>query len=323
MQQKERVKSQALRAYRSEEALYAQGLVDGLNQGRKVLETLMEELEEKKVNLPLKVEIEPKVEEPEPEPAVTVDLGVKQQEPSRPSVSYEEFDKLHKRNEYLARQQERTNKQLQEAIGAIQSFLTAKNEQAEVPTSQPQVQDDLEKIAEQDWKKAVKILGREAASEVLAEERQKWEELSRRERENHILENSKKIVLERYPSLENESSEEAQVYLEVLREDPSVLSNSHGPEIAMSRMEQKLAQMGKNPPQVRSVLDREVGRERERLIRAQATSGVSSRSSGGETKIVLSQDEKEFCDEKGLPYERYAEMKRRDKSAFKEGVSVS
>lgn len=45
MQQKERVKSQALRAYRSEEALYAQGLVDGLNQGRKVLETLMEELE--------------------------------------------------------------------------------------------------------------------------------------------------------------------------------------------------------------------------------------------------------------------------------------
>src|SRR3990167_4752531 len=279
--------------------------------------------EEKKVNLPLKVEIEPKVEEPEPEPAVTVDLGVKQQEPSRPSVSYEEFDKLHKRNEYLARQQERTNKQLQEAIGAIQSFLTAKNEQAEVPTSQPQVQDDLEKIAEQDWKKAVKILGREAASEVLAEERQKWEELSRRERENHILENSKKIVLERYPSLENESSEEAQVYLEVLREDPSVLSNSHGPEIAMSRMEQKLAQMGKNAGQVRSVLDREVGRERERLIRAQATSGVSSRSSGGETKIVLSQDEKEFCDEKGLPYERYAEMKRRDKSAFKEGVSVS
>ena len=164
-------------------------------------------------------------------------------------------------------------------------------------------EDEIDELATRDWKKAVELLAekklRDLQKEQIEAEKQNslWAE----------LEHSKSRVRERYPSVDIESSEEAKAYMEVLNENPSYLKNTHGPELAMYKMEERLRAQGRVPKEVEPLIDRELER-RSRVSTASVTPG---RHAAKPNTYVLSKDQKELCDRHKIPYEEYARNAKR------------
>lgn len=267
---------------------------------------------------PPKGETEPQVivEKPELQATVEIPLNEPQKEAGKKetqdfSLSFEELKKIESRIGYQARQLEKRMKEM-EALA---------NQSSKPQKTEGEVQ-DLDEIANTDWKKAVKILGKEAAKEYLAELQQaNTVEATRRSAELE-LEKSKKLVLSRYPNIENESTDEYKTYVEVVNEDPSILQNPRGPEIAMYRMEQKLMATGRMPQAVKNYVEPKIDEEVSRRARVGAVSATPKAPVRNENVIVLTQDEKEFCETRGIAFSDFAKMRKNTKEQFREGVSV-
>lgn len=242
-----------------------------------------------------------------------------------PQISAEELAKLHRRMEFQARAFERSTKQVSELASQIQSMreATTQAERQTIIKDQPGLDPEIQSLAERDWQKAVKVLATKEA-EALIEQKLKERELKQSQieaqRSNQQAqvtewERSKQKVTQRYPSLLDDGSDEANLFREVYNEDQSLYRNIHGPEIAMYRMEEKLRASGKTPASVRSIVDRETSR----IARAQGSAIVGRPASNGK-QIRLTVEQVKFCQDHHLSQESYAKSLARMQSG--EGVEV-
>ena len=211
----------------------------------------------------------------------------------------EEIKKLHKRLEYSNRQTEKALKKMEEMAQRIQSLQPPTQNTAEG-------QDELDKLAEKDWKAAVRALGRDEALKTFQELQNGMAQQQARNESLNENEKSKDSVRKKYPMIDDENSREAQVYIEVLNENPQLLKNVYGPELAMYKMEEKL-RSSRNPEL-----------QRESRVRAAYIPPGRTPNPGG--PIILTEEEKELCDRTGTPYDRYASMRKMGAQDFREGV---
>ena len=238
---------------------------------------------------------------------VTVDLDKKSpdqtQEKSTQTKESDRFSedlkKLHNTIAYQTRQLERAMREMEE-LKRVRNFEEPKK--TEIPKEDL---DEIDIIAQKDWKLGVKkVVEKDIESTIsFILEKRKLEETKKFEQQNlyQQLEKSKQVVLSKYPKIEDEETEESNIYRQVINEDPSILKNVNGPEIAMYRMEERLKLMGKTPAGVRPMIDKEVSR----LVRA-GVSSVVGKQINSNGKITLTKEQKEFCDHYSIPYEQYA-----------------
>lgn len=207
----------------------------------------------------------------------------------------QDLSKLHNTIAYQTRQLEKAMRELQEMRTQLNSRPAPKDEP----------QDEIDEIAQKDWKLGVKkvVLPEIEAKvqEILEKRDQAVREAQMKTAKLESLEKSKQRVLEEYPEIEQEGSEINRLYIEVINEDQSLLSEPNGPELAMSRMERKLRALGRTPQSMKPVIDKEVNR----LARAGASSVVGKQASPN-GKVTLTNDQKAFCDHYSIPYEQYA-----------------
>lgn len=252
---------------------------------------------------------------------VIVDLNKKedQPKPDQSQLSVEELRKLHNRSEYLNRNLERTLKQVQTMVSQMQSGQTNQSSSQTQSHEKSGQVDELDQIAEKDWKQAVRILAEQVADEKLTA-RQKAELTQRTEQERIMtLNKSKSNVLSKYPNIDDETSQESKIYAKVLEENPDLLSNVRGPELAMYKMEERLK--SSDPIlQQKENMD-EIDKEVQRRMRISASSVPAGRPAA-DNKIVLTTLDKEYCDRNGIPYEQFAKMTKVGPAGFREGVSV-
>lgn len=231
------------------------------------------------------LEKKPEIKEKELKPAVQ----------SKPS---DDITKLHNTIAYQTRKLDQALRELQEVKGHI---ATSRQN-----TTQKESQDldEVDRIAQTDWKQGVKKVVEpeieKRVEEILKKREEAQAELTRRNSLTSELNKSKERVISRYPMIEDETSEEASLYRQVINEDSSLLSNVYGPEIAMYRMEERMRQMGKTPAMLKPVIDREVSR----LTRAGASS-VIGKTTNTSSKPTITREQKEFCDRYNIPYEKY------------------
>ena len=241
------------------------------------------------------------------EPQVVVDLDKKPEVPVQKQEDKPQSQEISKLNNTIAYQTRKLDQAMRELNEMKQRFVSAPQPVQDVPDSQ----DEIDKIAAKDWKLGVKKLVepdiQRRIEEALTKREQAQNEIKRRASLESELDNSRKKVLEKYPQIEDSGSEESSLYRQVINEDTSILSNIHGPEIAMYRMEERMRQMGKTPPTVKPMIDREVNR----LARAGAASVIGKQASTG-GKITLTKEQKEFCDHYNIPYEQYAKNLKAD-----------
>lgn len=170
------------------------------------------------------------------------------------------------------------------------------------PPEPEQTLDELDKLAQTDWKEAVRRLSAQEAKKLYSETQQKIQtEAQERERLQLLQENEQK-VLNKYPELNEATSEHSQIWFDVLNKNPRWRNSPDGPILVMREMEDVLRGKGYD---IDGRTTKEVKKEQERLIRASATSLETPRNAPS-NKVVLTREQREFCDINGITYEEYA-----------------
>lgn len=240
---------------------------------------------------------------------------------SEPSVSPEELKKIQARIEYQARQIERAQRDFDERVRQFNQ-QAVKPAQAEKPVERDgDFDEELHQIAQVNYQKAIRIQAQREAEKIAEQKfKQLMEERDRQVKVQNeqmsianALEQSKNKVLSKYPSLNDETSDEFrsyyQVYSEELSRDPYLVRNPRGPELVMREWEDRKSS-AKNPA---------ADLERERLERIQATSSPQGRPATSKKTIKLTQDEIDMCNKRGISPQTYAQVKEMN---LKEGVSA-
>lgn len=176
--------------------------------------------------------------------------------------------------------------------------------------------DEWEEKVKKDWKGTVRELARLEAEELRKKDFETQRIQQRETAENNIREQGKKTVLDKYPDLNDETSEKAQLYRQIVMANPDYLTNPRGPVLAMRDMEDQLRDEGK-------FVDEPTKKYVEKEVVRQARANAGAPPSGVKSKanvIILSKEEKEFCDNHGLKYESYAKSKRMTSTS--QGVEV-
>ena len=170
--------------------------------------------------------------------------------------------------------------------------------------------DNYDELLEKgDWRTPITSLARDITREELqkAIQIQREEETKRQSEANKVtaLESSKKKVLDRYPDLADSNSDLSTRYMTVLNSHQEYLTNEYGPLLAMRDMEDELRNEGRLDEYSKKAVDKEV----ERRARTQASVLPRVTRSSPKT-IVLSREQKEYCDHNNMDYAEYAKSVR-------------
>lgn len=165
---------------------------------------------------------------------------------------------------------------------------------------------------QKDWKGTVDELADVKAREVyktLREQERAQEAAEREQRETtDLLRKNKIAVMQRHPELDDPTSDKATTFQSVISRNPSYLTNAYGPVLAMRDMEDELRSQGKliDDP-TRKIVETEVNR------RARVGAGAIPNGNGAQspTKIVLTKDEKQYCDDHKIKYDTFASTKQK------------
>lgn len=207
---------------------------------------------------------------------------------------------------------------VQRSIEELKNIMLSSSPSSTITQEQEQNLDELDKLAQKDWKAAVNKVAEAKFNELRNAERIQIGEEQKNLETAQVMEQNSQTVLSRYPDLNNADSEQAQIFQSILNNNPRWRTSPDGPLLTMYAMEGELRKRGYD---VDGSIKENVETETNKLIRKTAASLPSSRTvTTTGNKIVLSREQKEFCDGNGIRYEDYARTLKR--SGEKEGISI-
>lgn len=229
-------------------------------------------VEEQKEKLDEQVEVK---EEPEKKPVV------EQQHP-RPR----EDDVTRWRNKAYAQDRiiSRHEQQIEDLKRRLEETSTKPHETVQ------QDLDELDKLAQKDWKAAVRKIGEEVAMNVYQSQQKVIKERADVDDTRRVQQENIAAVVARHPELNDDVSEKARIYQDILAKNPRWTTNPDGPLLAMYKMEEEL---GKSSPKT-------VEQPKPKNMAMPSSKPVST------GKVVLTREQKEFCDSQGINYSDYA-----------------
>lgn len=204
---------------------------------------------------------------------------------------------------------------VQKSIEELKDLMVKNSNASTVTYEQETKLDELDELAQKDWKAAVGKIAEVRVQEILANERKAIEATSRQEGEAFLMEENSKVVLSKHTELSDETSEKSQLFQDILSQNPRWRTSPDGPLLTMYKMEDELRKRG-------YVIDNphKPDTEAERIGRITATSLPASRSSSTNNKVILTREQREFCEQNGIGYEDYARTLR--KSGDREGIAI-
>lgn len=215
-------------------------------------------------------------------------------------VKAEELEKLQKSINSSFYNQRKMEEKMDKILGSLYPKESPKAKENEIPS------DEYDQMLQKDWKGTVYKMAEEKFQELRRKENEQLkiqaEELKRKE----ILEKNKQKVIQKHPDINDPSSEKSRLFQEVIDENPDYISDPFGPVLAMRDMEDRLRDRGIIDEPIAKAVEKEVNR----MSRAQGSMIPSSRSSSNTNKIILSKEDREFCDLNGIKYEKYAKIKQ-------------
>jgi hypothetical protein len=194
--------------------------------------------------------------------------------------------------------------------------LMVKNSNASTVTSEQETKlDELDELAQKDWKAAVGKIADARVQEILASERKSVEAASRQVSEARLMEENSQVVLSKHSELGDETSEKSQLFQDILNQNPRWRTSPDGPLLTMYKMEDELRRRG-------YVIDspRKSEAEADRINRVSAAGLPAARASSASNKIILTREQREFCEQNGIGYEDYARTLK--KSGDREGIAI-
>lgn len=268
----------------------------------------------------------PAKQEPEKEPEVIVTAEEHKPEeveinlsPKQETPAPDPTEKLRSQMFYEQRQLEkRLLAQQQKMMEELANRISG-NAQPKGTEKLDDFDEEVERVAQTDWRKAVDMRA-ERIAEKKMEERLRAIESERKQSEAResaarVEVKSREKVLKEFPDILDESTPEFREYMEIynreVNDDPMFQYNPRKHEIILPELREKF--------KGRSV---EVNSEIERLKRVAVGSSSPARPNSTSNKIMLTQDEIEMCKRSGIPIESYARTKKLGASGLKEGIVI-
>jgi len=173
-------------------------------------------------------------------------------------------------------------------------------------TSQPKVEEtkpeDFDKDVQSDWQGTFRKIAKQEAENIYKADQAKIQKEAQERERKQVQETNEQKVVTKYPELNDSSSEHTQIWFDVLNKNPRWRTSPDGPILVMREMEDVLRVKGYD---IDGRTTKAVNHERERLANANATSLGTSRPTPS-NKVILSREQREFCDTNGISYEEYA-----------------
>lgn len=252
-------------------------------------------------------EAPPKLEEP----GVTVDLD--KQDDGQPDPKLEQL-KTDLRAELEKEFQNRIKpfiNQAEQARRQAEQYRVQLEQTTKKSAAPEQTQDELDKLVDSgNWKEAVTRLADQRATAIIQQREQQTrieqEALARKQ----LLDSSISKVTTLYPELDEHTgdptSEVSKTFTRLMNQNPDLLSNSRGPEVVMHEMEREMVMAGQTPRSWQAAAKPNGAPAN----RAAATTLTPSRQALPANKVVLTREQKAFCDRQGVKYEDYARIAR-------------
>lgn len=221
-------------------------------------------------------------------------------------VRLEDIDRISKAVENGRSWTTRKVSSLEEKMDRIISGL----QQPPKPITPAVPADEWEEKLQKNWKGTVEELADARAEAKYKQFREKEIEQDRivaeDRKNNQLREDNKRKVVDRHKELNDETSQKSELFRQVISEHPEYLPNPFGPVLAMRDMEDKLRELGVVDDNTRPLVDKEVARQ----VRTSGGAVPRGNPNAPSNKVVLTKDEKDFCDQQGLKYEIYAKNKK-------------
>jgi len=206
--------------------------------------------------------------------------------------------------------------QLEEVKAQVNSVARPAPQQQRVDDGIPKTDAEWDALADKDWKKAVDLRSHMNAQSVMAKN-------TEAAKVGEELDKSKAKVLQRHPELNDNDSEKAKIFLQVLNNNPDYVNHPKGPIYAMRDMEEHMETvLGYKHSDIVSAERSGAKREKDRQHRIVLNKGGGKVPAGGKNTVTLSKDEAEFCKLQGLDPKEFAKTKRKLSKSGKEGVSI-
>ena len=177
--------------------------------------------------------------------------------------------------------------------------------------------DEIDKLAQTDWKAAVNKLAERKAREILNDEKKHIEEQQEKIQVRTTMEANAQNVVSKHPELNEDGSEKSVIFQSILSNNPRWRTSPDGPLLVMYEMENELRKRGYD---VEGKTGEIVKNEVSRIARASSTSLPASRRIASTNKIILTREQRDFCDQNGMSYEDYA--RTLSKSGDRGGISI-
>lgn len=178
--------------------------------------------------------------------------------------------------------------------------------------------DEWDQKIQKDWKGTVRELARQEHQEIRKAEREAEKAENEKQKNTDLLESNKRKVLERHPELNDTDSEKASLYRQIVTENPAYVFNPFGPVLAMRDMEDRMREDGRMVDEpTKKIVEKEISRQ----TRANGTQAPSGTKSTG-NKVILTSQEREYCDRMNMKYEEFAKMKQATSRNMRDGVTA-
>ena len=258
-----------------------------------------------------------------------VEVSVDNENPDDQSIS-NEVVKEDGRKPVTQRQDPLTNKvyahdrilsNVQKSIEELKSIMLNNTSASTITTEQVDKLDEIDKLAQSDWKAAVAKIAETRTREILSAENKKIEQAKENETSAQIIEKNAQLVISRHTELEDPASEKSTIFQNILTDNPRWRVSPDGPLLVMYEMERELRKRGYAVGDYADSGVRQNVAESARISRVAATNLPASRIiSATGNKIVLTREQREFCDQNGVKYEDYA--RTLSKTGGKEGITI-
>lgn len=207
---------------------------------------------------------------------------------------------------------------VQRSIEELKNIMLQNTPSSTITQEQETKLDELDQLAQTDWKAAVGKIAETRAREILSNERKQIEQVREQEEIAQLIEKNSQLVLSRHSELEDATSEKSQIFQNILNNNARWRTSPDGPLLTMYKMEDELRKRGYD---VDGSIKTKVEAETERVTRIAAfTLPTSKTTSASDNKIVLTREQREFCDQNGISYEEYARTLK--KSGDKGGITI-
>lgn len=272
---------------------------------------------------PVKQEIEEKkpVIEVIPEEHKQVDIEVDLAPQTKETPAPDSTEKLRNQMFYEQRQLEkRMLAQQQKMIEDLAQRISGNAQPRKVSEQLDEFDEEVERVAATDWRKAVDMRAERIAEKKL-EEKLKAREDERKQDETRqtalrVEARGREKVLKEFPTIMDESTPEFKEYMEIynreVSEDPMFIYNPRKHELILPELREKMGtrRIDTSNPEI------------ERLKRVAAGASTPSRPSSESNKIMLTQQEIDMCKRSGIPITTYAQTKKLGLSGLKEGITI-